>query len=169
MSRFMIWSVWSLLTLVGPAGARADEPNAAHRAKVRQEIHEWAVQQIFAELHLDAAAQAQFRGVDARYQPQLDAAHGEVRQAMHALKQGEAGGNGAVVGKLTDEVLAARQKAQAIEAQRRAELRRVLSPQQFGQLLVIWPKIHRSIQAKIWKSMHAGANPGAMGPTESGE
>jgi Spy/CpxP family protein refolding chaperone len=60
---------------------------------------------------------------------------------------------------LADLVVADRGKVQALEAQRTADNRRVLTPAQFAHLIVVWPQINRQIRVEMWKAMHGGQTP----------
>jgi DNA-binding transcriptional MerR regulator len=148
------------LALSVPAAA---QPDGQKRAQVRQRIAEYAMEQLTQQLALDAPTAARFREVADRYQAQLAGVHKETGMALKEIKAQLAAPqpDSARLAQLTDLVLQNRAKSQALEAQRSAENRRVLSPVQFAKLMTIWPKVNRQIHVEMWKAAHGGAEPAA--------
>lgn len=143
--------------------ARAQPGDGQKRAAVRKQIADYAMGQLTQKLGLDPATAAKFREVSERYQQQIAGVHREVGLAMRELKAQLAAPtlNDARLSQLADTVVGDRQKVQALEAQRTAEYRRVLSPAQFARLIVEWPQINRQIRVEMWKAMHGGQPPAA--------
>lgn len=146
------------LALSLPAAAQPDQQK---RAAVRQQLADFAMQQLTQQLALDAATATSFRAVSDRYQEQIAAVHREVGMAVKELKQQLAAAqpNGARLTQLSDLVVSNRAKVQQLESQRTVEYRRVLSPAQFAKLILSWPQINRQIHVQMWKAMHNGQPP----------
>jgi len=149
------------LAMALPAQAR--QGDGQKRAQVRKQIADYALGQLTQQLGLDAATAAKFREVSERYQQQIAGVHREVGLAMKELKAqlAAAAPIDARLQQLADTVVGDRQKVQGLEAQRTAEYRRVLTPAQFGRLIVVWPQINRQIRVEMWKAMHGGQAPAA--------
>jgi Spy/CpxP family protein refolding chaperone len=147
------------LALSVPAVA---QPDGQKRAQVRQQITEFAMQQVTHELGLDAATAQRFRAVADKYEPQIAGLHREVGMAMKELKAQLAAPqvDEARLSQLSDTVVNDRAKVQALEAQRTDDNRRVLTPTQFAKLVVAWPKINRQIRVELYKAIHGGQPPG---------
>ena len=147
------------LALSLPAAAQ----DGQKRAQVRQRITDFAMQQITQELALDANTAQRFKQVADKYEPQIAGIHREVGMAMKELKAqlASAQPDEAKLGQLADTIVNDRAKVQALEAQRTADNRRVLTPTQFAKLIVVWPKINRQIKIEMWKAMHGGQTPSA--------
>jgi Spy/CpxP family protein refolding chaperone len=146
------------LALSLPAAA---QPDGQKRAQVRQRITDFAMQQITQELALDAPTAQRFKDVAAKYEPQIAGLHREVGMAMKELKAQLAAAqpDEGKLQQLADTIVNDRTKVQALEAQRTADNRRVLTPTQFAKLVVAWPKINRQIKIEMFKAMHGGQAP----------
>ena len=153
------------LALSLPAAA---QPDGQKRAQVRQRITDFAMQQITQELALDAPTAQRFKDVAARYEPQIAGLHREVGMAMKELKAQLAAAqpDEARLGQLADTIINDRSKVQALEAQRTADNRSVLTPTQFAKLVVAWPKINRQIKLEMYKAMHGGQAPASVDDME---
>ena len=147
-----------VLALSLPAAA---QPDGQKRAQVRQRITDFAMQQITQELGLDAPTAQRFRAVADKYEPQIAGLHREVGMAMKELRAQLAAAqpDEGKLSQLADTIVNDRTKVQALEAQRTADNRRVLTPTQFAKLIVAWPKINRQIKIEMWKAMHGGQAP----------
>lgn len=148
----------SALALSVPALA---QPDGQKRAQVRQQITEYAMKQITTELGLDPQTAQRFRDVAGKYEPQIGGLHREVGMAMKELKAQLAAPqpDEARLSQLADTIVNDRSKVQALEAQRTADNRRVLTPTQFAKLVVVWPQINRQIKIEMYKAMHGGNAP----------
>ena len=153
------------LALSLPAAA---QPDGQKRAQVRQRITEFAMQQITQQLALDAPTAQRFRQVAEKYEPQIAGLHREVGMAMKELKAQLAAlkPDEAKLSQLADTIFNDRAKVQALEAQRTAENRRVLTPVQIAKLIVVWPKINHQIKVEIWQAVHGGQAPTAADDLE---
>ena len=79
-----------------------------------------------------------------------DRRHPQGGRHGHERAQGAAGGGVSPTRRawrqLAELIVNDRTKVQALEAQRTAENRRVLSPTQFAKLIVAWPQINRQVE-----------------------
>lgn len=137
------------------------QPDGQKRAQIRQHITDFAMQQITQQLALDPATAQRFRAVADKYEPQIAGLHREVGMAMKELKAQLASPqpDEALLSRLSDTIINDRSKVQALEAQRTADNRSVLTPTQFAKLVVAWPKINRQIKLEMYKAMHGGQAP----------
>jgi Spy/CpxP family protein refolding chaperone len=140
------------MLLLAGAPAFAQTGSGQH-AQMRQQIMDNELSQLASKLGLDQAGTARFRQTFTKYQAQLGPLHREQWQTRRALKDELATPqpNAARLTQLTDELSSNRQQMQAIEAQRSAELKQQLTPQQYAQLVVS----RREIKHDIRKQMHA--------------
>jgi Spy/CpxP family protein refolding chaperone len=60
---------------------------------------------------------------------------------------------------LADTIVNDRTKVQALEAQRTADNRHVLTPTQFAKLIMVWPQINRQVKIEMYKAVHGGQAP----------
>jgi Spy/CpxP family protein refolding chaperone len=137
------------------------QPDGQKRALARQRITEFAMGKIQQELALDAATLQRFRAVADKYEPQIMGLHREMGMAVKEIHAQLAASppDEARLGQLADTVVNDRTKVQALEAQRTAENRRVLTPAQFAKLIVVWPQINRQVKIEMYKAMHGGQAP----------
>ena len=154
-------------TLMMAAPAMA-QPDGQKRAQARQRITEFAMQQIQSQLALDAPTLQRFRAVADKYEPQIAGIHKEVGMAMRELKAqlAAASPDEARLGQLAELIVNDRTKVQALEAQRTAENRRVLTPTQFAKLIIAWPQINRQVKIEMYKAMHGGQAPASADDME---
>ena len=162
---------WTAMIVCGalllPLAAQA-QPDGQKRAQIRQHITDFAMQQIQQQLALDAATLQRFRAVADKYEPQIAGMHREIGMAMRELKAQLASPqpDEAVLSRLADTIVNDRTKVQALEAQRTAENRSVLTPTQFAKLVVAWPKINRQVKLEMYKAMHGGQAPASVDDME---
>jgi len=137
------------------------QPDGQKRAQIRQHITDFAMQQITQQLALDPATAQRFRAVADKYEPQIAGLHRELGMAMRELKAQLAAAqpDEATLSRLADTIVNDRSKVQALEAQRTADNRSVLTPTQFAKLIVAWPQINRQIKLEMYKAMHGGQAP----------
>jgi Spy/CpxP family protein refolding chaperone len=133
------------------AGAPAFAQTGSGPSAQRQQIMDNELSQLASKLGLDPAGTARFRQTLAKYQAQLGPLHREQWQARKALKDELAAPqpNAARLTQLTDELTNNRQTMQTIEAQRSAELRQQLTPQQFAQLVVSRREMMRDMHKQM--------------------
>jgi Spy/CpxP family protein refolding chaperone len=153
------------LALALPAAA---QPDGQKRAQVRQQITDFAMQQITQQLALDGPTAQRFRAVADKYEPQIMGLHREVGMAMKELNAqlASAQPDEAKLSQLADTIVNDRSKVQALESQRTTENRRVLTPTQFAKLITVWPKINRQIKLEMYKAMHGGQAPASADDME---
>lgn len=162
---------WTAMIVCGalllPLAAQA-QPDGQKRAQVRQHITDFAMQQIQQQLALDAATLQRFRAVADKYEPQIAGMHREIGMAMRELRAQLASPqpDEALLSRLADTIVNDRTKVQALEAQRTAENRSVLTPTQFAKLVVAWPKINRQVKLEMYKAMHGGQAPASVDEME---
>jgi len=144
------------------------QPDGQKRAAVRQQITDFAMQQITTELALDPTTAQRFRAVADKYEPQIAGIHREVGMAMKELKAQLAAPqpDEGRLAQLANTIVSDRSKVQALEAQRTADNQRVLTPTQFAKLIVVWPKINRQIKLEMYKAMHGGQAPATVDDME---
>ncbi|HEY2749320.1 MAG TPA: hypothetical protein VGL86_32100, partial [Polyangia bacterium] len=155
MNRVMVMIVCGSLAMAAPAMA---QPDGGKRAQVRQKIVDYAMSQIQQQLALDAPTLQRFRAVADKYEGQIAGLHKEVGMAVKELKAQLAAAqpDDAKLSQLADTIINDRTKVQALEAQRTADNRSVLTPAQFAKLIVTWPQINRQIKIEMYKAMHGG-------------
>lgn len=162
---------WTAMIVCGallwPLAAQA-QPDGTKRAQIRQHITDFAMQQIEQQLALDPATLQRFRAVADKYEPQIAGLHREIGMAMRELKAQLAAPqpDEATLSRLADTIVNDRTKVQALEAQRTADNRSVLTPTQFAKLVVAWPKINRQVKLEMYKAMHGGQAPASVDDME---
>ncbi len=151
----MKWAMLTTLLLVVPALAGA-QPLAQKRARVRQDISDYVVQQTAQQMALDPTQTAHFREIWSRYDPQLWGIRKEQGMAMKELKAQLASPapNEALLAQLADTLVRNKAKVQQLEAQRTEELRHVLTAVQFAKGLVLAPKLQKEVREQTWRAMH---------------
>jgi Spy/CpxP family protein refolding chaperone len=144
------------------------QPDGQKRAQARERITEFTMQKIQAEVGLDAPTLQRFRAVADKYEPQIAGIHREVGMAMRELKAQLAAAqpDETTLSRLSDTIVNDRTKVQALEAQRTADNRSVLTPTQFAKLVVAWPKINRQIKLEMYKAIHGGQAPASADDME---
>jgi Spy/CpxP family protein refolding chaperone len=150
-----------LLLLLGGAPAFA-QTVAPSQAEARQQIVDRELDQLTAKLGLDAAGAARFRQTFARYQSQLAPLRQEQFQTRRALKDelAKPQPDASRLQQLTDTLSSNRQRMESIEAQRRAELKQELTPQQYAQLVVSRREVMRDLHRQM-RALHGVGSPSA--------
>lgn len=135
--------------------AAAQGPLAQKRAALRQQVTDYLVQHVTQELQLDAPAVARLREIWERYQTQIDGVHRETGMIFKELKAqlAAAAPNDARLSQLADQAMQNKAKAELLDSQRVAELKRMLTPAQFAKLMLISPRLRHEIQQQFWKAM----------------
>lgn len=67
-------------------------------------------------------------------------------------------GDNAAIVELTDQLLSRQATLEKLKAERAAEVRQVLTPAQFGKLMLAWSQIQQRIRAELVRSP-TGARP----------
>jgi Spy/CpxP family protein refolding chaperone len=154
----------AFLTLGGVAAAQPDEPNL--RARVRDRVRGAVEQKLVNALGLDAATAARFQQVVDRYDGQIVALQRDAAEAHKELKRYLDGGgaDAQVINRLADRMLDDRGRVQQLERDRSRDVRAVLTPQQYGRLMVIYPKVALEVKGELWNAMHRGQPPQQQPP-----
>jgi Skp family chaperone for outer membrane proteins len=149
--------LWVALA-VTPAWAQPEGPRVQLRLRVRQAI----VQRLVERLALDAPTAARLAQVANNYDDQIAAVQAENQKARRELKQLTDGGKGddATVNRLADRVLANRARVRQLEDGRLAEMRKVLRPNDYGRLIIIWPQVNQQIRGELMRALQPGARGG---------
>lgn len=138
--------------------ASARQGGGGLRHEVRARVSEAVVTRVVADLALDPATAARLRAVIARHTPAIEAAEQARAQARRQLKQLlEARSNDMTAfGQASDALLVAHQRHQQLIDARQREVRTVLSPPQFGALLLELPRIERMVRQELMRAAGRG-------------
>ena len=137
------------------------QPDGQKRAQVRQRITEFAMSRSSRSWRSTRRrCSASARSAE-KYEAQIWRLHARWGMAMKEIKAQLAAPppDEARLAQLADTIVNDRTKVQALEAQRTAENRRVLTPAQFAKLIVVWPQINRQVKVEMYKAMHGGQAP----------
>lgn len=142
-----------LLTVGAVAHAQPDDPGLRNR--VRDRVRVAIEQKLIAVLALDAQTAARFTQVLDKYDSQIADLQRDQGLTHRDLKQYvDAGGNDATtINRLADRMLDDRGKIHQLESQRSQEVRRVLSPQQYGKMMIVYPEVAKEIKQELWKAL----------------
>ncbi|HEY7954777.1 MAG: hypothetical protein ACHQ17_05155 [Polyangia bacterium] len=132
------------------------------RAQVRQRVRVRIEQQVAAALALDPATAQRVNALIDRDDAAVAALQEDSGKARRQIKQILDGGgaDSASINRLADRILDNRTRMEELQGQRSRALRQILTPQQYGKLILEYPKITRTIRAEIWRAM--AARRGAM-------
>jgi Spy/CpxP family protein refolding chaperone len=142
-----------LIALGGVAAAQPDDPGL--RARIRDRVRVAVEQKLIAQLQLDAQTAARLQQVLDKYDAQIADLQRDAGQAHRELKQ-YLDGNGndaAVINRLADRMLDDRGRVQRLELDRSREVRQVLTPQQYGRLMIIYPQVMKEVKTELWKAI----------------
>lgn len=142
-----------LFSLGGVAAAQPDDP--ALRTRIRDRVRVAIEQKLTAVLALDAGTAARFQQVLDRYDGRIAELQKEAAQAYKELKQFLDGGGSqaATINRLADRMLDDHSQVQRLETERSREVRSVLSPQQYGRLMIVYPEVVKGIKQDLWKAL----------------
>ncbi len=143
-----------LLSLLVPLAAAADE-NGALRAQVQQQVRAKLEEKLIKAAALDPATAQRVKQVWEHHHQLLAPLRHENAKSFAELRQLLQSGStdDARIRQLTDTVLANRHKIQELEAQRQADVRRILTPSQFARLLLSGPAVRRAVAAELGKAL----------------
>ena len=134
------------------AHAQPDEP--ALRARIRERVRMATEQKLIAALSLDAGTAAKLTAVIDRFDAQiadLQKANGQLfRELKQFLDRG--GNDAATINGLADRMLDNRTRIHHLETDRSHDVRLVLSPQQYGRLMIAYPQITKDLKKEMWKA-----------------
>ena len=142
-----------VLALSGSALAQPDDP--ALRSRIRERVRSAIEQKLTAILQLDAPTAARFQQVLDRYDAQIVELQKDAAQAHRELKQHMDGGgtDAATINRLADRMLDDHSRVQRLETDRSREVRGVLSAQQYGRLMIVYPDVVKGIKQQLWKAL----------------
>jgi len=143
----------SVLALAAVAQAQPDDPGL--RARVRDRVRVAIEQKLIAVLALDPQTSARFTQVLDKYDAQIAEIQKQNGQAHKELKQFvDGGGNDAgTINRLVDRILDGRSRVQRLEYDRSMEVRQVLTPQKYGQMILVYPQVQKEINQELWKAL----------------
>src|SRR5579872_914000 len=135
--------------LWAPAASAAPPPGAEDndveqlRAKVREQVRGMAIRRTAQMLGLDAAASGRLGTVVVRYDDQIYALRRENMKARRELVQLVKAGQpaDARINQLVDQLTAGRVRIVHLAEERAKEVRRLLTPLQFGKLIAMGPLV----------------------------
>jgi Spy/CpxP family protein refolding chaperone len=123
------------------------------REQIKKKIRALRAYTLTEELALDEATATKLFPILARYDDELGkrvALRVKLRQDLEAAADR---GDDAAVDKSIDELVANQKALVDLDAQRFAELRKVLTPRQAGRLLVVLPALERKVQNMLDRAL----------------
>jgi Spy/CpxP family protein refolding chaperone len=138
-----------------PAGAK---PPANRSDKVRAQIRARIAVDLTSQLELDEVTAGKIFAVMARFDEQFDKVLVARADIQRKLKTADSIKDPKALEHLIDDAVANQHALEALEDQRLTDWRKILTPQQTAQLLVVWPAIQRRLQNQLQRAV---ANPGA--------
>ncbi len=144
--------VWDPASGAAPPWANLDP---AARAKLRQQLRANVEQRLAKFLDLDEATASSFFAIANKYNAQVEALQQQAVAARRQLKQliDSGGGDDATIQELTEQLLSRQAALEQLKAERIDEVRQVLTPAQFGKLMLAWPRIQQRIRAEVARSV----------------
>jgi hypothetical protein len=138
-----------MLLLGAPAFAQTSDA-VDRQAQVHMAV-EAEMSQLVAKLGLDSAGAAALKQTFAKYRAQMQPVRQDLWQSVKAMRQelASAKPDTARLSQLEDQVAGDRQKMQAIETARAAELRQQLTPVQYAQLIVSRRAFGRELRHRL--------------------
>jgi hypothetical protein len=137
-------AVATLAIAAAPSPAHAKRPGAAKREKVKQQVRAMRAWILTEELGLDDTTAGKLVPVLARFDDEMARLLDERAQLRRDLAAAE-GGDPRVLDGLIDRLVANQRARWALEEQRFADLRRLLTPTQTARLVDILPDLDRRI------------------------
>jgi hypothetical protein len=152
---------WIVAMVLLPALALAQPDEPALRAKVRDRVHQEVVERLADKLSLDPQTAQRYRAIVDSFDAQIaelvrdnGAAHHEIKKLVDSGRV-----DAASVGSIADRMLANKEKITHLEADRSRQVRQVLSPMQYAQLLLFAPKVQKEVRLELWKAMAGRGEP----------
>jgi Spy/CpxP family protein refolding chaperone len=151
--RSTVLALAALLTFGAVAHAQPDDPGL--RARIRERIRIATEQRLIAVLSLDPNTANRLTQVLDRYDGQIAELQRQNGLNHRELKQYLDGGgaDGANINRLADAILGTRERVQRLELERSREVRQVLAPQQYGRLILEYPKVVEELKKEMWKAL----------------
>jgi Spy/CpxP family protein refolding chaperone len=150
-----------LAILLFPAIALAQPDDPALRAKVRDRVRQEVITRLTTMVAMDAQTSQRFRAVLDAVDAQIADRQKDNGAAFRELKQLVDSGHADAAGvdRLADRMCQNREKIAQLETQRAHDVRQVLTPVQYGQLILATPKIQKEVRKEMWKAMAHGEAP----------
>lgn len=148
-----------LAVLLALSPAAFAEPTAkddtALRAEIRARLRAHRTARLIDALRLDEAGVAKLMPVLRRFDEQMEPIFMDLGDARRALKQAlnVPTPDAAAVNKLVDRMMAGRAKLEKVGTERLVELRKVLTPVQFGRAVLAFAEIDRKVDKHLHQAM----------------
>lgn len=125
------------------------------RAKLLARVREVRAKALTELLKPDAAATAKVVDIAAGFEDRTLQARQEMRQQRQQLEEliQQPKPDDAAINKAIDGLLSQRERLRLAEDERAAALRKVLTPAQYGKVMIAWPRINRRIQEQLFKAL----------------
>jgi Spy/CpxP family protein refolding chaperone len=148
-----------------PAG---DEPL---RAQVAAHVRKVALEKLTRLLQLDGPTANRVAAVTEQYEARMAPVRQKLRRERGDLVTlvHSGAGSDANVNRLVDAMLADREALRVIESERGREVRKVLTPTQFAQLVLAMPMIKLEMQRAIRQAIRARRGGGGQPPPLDGD
>jgi hypothetical protein len=142
-----------VLSLGASALAQPDDPGL--RVRIRERVRVAVEQKLIAQLALDPQTAQRFQQLLDRYDAQIAELQKDAGQAHKELKQFvDGGGNDpGTIYRLADRIIDDRARVQRLESERSRDVRQVLTPQQYGKLIVVYPQVAKELKQELWKAL----------------
>jgi Spy/CpxP family protein refolding chaperone len=156
-----------------PALAQAPRPAAGERKVDKERLREQILDKLRTErmwklteaLKLDEATAARLFPLLAKYDDQERAIGKERAPLAKELREAllAPSPDGTRINGLVDRLIAMRARRQALEAEKLAAVRKVLSPAQMGKMLLLAPKIDEGFRERIREAVQMARRTGELG------
>jgi hypothetical protein len=125
------------------------------RAKLLARVREVRAKALTELLKPDAAATAKVVEIAAGFEDRTLLARQEMRQQRQQLEQlvKQPNPDNAAINQAIEGVMLQRERLRLAEDERSAALRKVLTPAQYGTVMIAWPRINRRIQEQLFKAL----------------
>lgn len=161
-------SALCLVAALATAAPALAQPDEGLRTRVRDQIRVSIEQQLASRLALDGPTAARLNAIIDQYDAQIAALQRDSGQTRRQLRQLLASGapTAQAINQLADRLLDNRSRVEGLEAERARAVRQVLTPLQYGQLILSWPKVNRMVKRQLWQAMAARRGAAPMEPDE---
>lgn len=125
------------------------------RAKLLARVREVRAKALTELLKPDAAATAKVVEIAAGFEDRTLLARQEMRHQRQQLEQlvKQPNPDNAAINLAIEGVMLQRERLRLAEDERSAALRKVLTPAQYGTVMIAWPRINRRIQEQLFKAL----------------
>ncbi len=156
MTRILAIMLGAILCVTAVASAQPRRDPAARREQIKRKIQALRAATLASELSLDERALARVLPVLAKYDNVTEALVRERIEIHRHLRMADRG-KPRDVDRLIDKAVANQKSFWRLEAQRLAELRRILTPKQTARLLIVLPRFERRVQNQLRRALANGA------------